>query len=159
MRAQKLAELVISGLERHGWFEDSISLLPEHAPPLSMDEAGRLREARRRLGLDIVYVQACVPSAEAFPPISTLAELHDVLVRRNSLDAEVRRGVLLSLRANTPDVLKATRDLLMFTEEVMDVLTELEETGNHWPFELRSRCRQASFASERSALRCALCRS
>ena len=48
MRAQKLAELVISGLERHGWFEDSISLLPEHAPPLSMDDAGRLREARRQ---------------------------------------------------------------------------------------------------------------
>lgn len=152
MRAQKLAELVVSGLEQHGWFDDSISLLPENAPPLSMDEAGRLRQARRRLGQDIVYVQASVPSAEDFPSVSSLAELHEVLVQKESIDAEVRSGKLLSLRANTPDVLKATRDLLVLTEEVMGVLTELEEVNDEWPFALRTRCRQASFASERGAL-------
>jgi hypothetical protein len=70
MRAQALAELVLSGLERYGWFEDSITLSLEHAPPLSSDEAGRLREARRRLGKDLVYVQARVPSADSFPSVA-----------------------------------------------------------------------------------------
>jgi very-short-patch-repair endonuclease len=152
MRAQALAELVLSGRERYGWFADSITLAPEHAPPLSSDEAGRLREARRRLGKDIVYVLASVPSADSFPSVSALGELHDVLVKRESIEDEVRRGNLLPLKANTPDVLVATRNLLVLTDEMIGLLTELEEFGDGWPLELRAKCRQASFSSERAAL-------
>jgi hypothetical protein len=152
MRAQALAELVLSGREQHGWFEDLITLAPEHAPPLSSDEAGRLREARRRLGKDLVYVQARVPSADSFPSVSTLGNLHDVLVKRESIEDEVRRGDLLPLKANTPEVLAATRKLLLLTDEMIGLFAELEEFGDGWPFELRAKCRQASFASERAAL-------
>jgi hypothetical protein len=42
MRAQKLAELVVSGNELHGWFDDTISLSPENAPPFDDSEAGRI---------------------------------------------------------------------------------------------------------------------
>jgi len=41
-RAQKLAELVVSGQATHGWFDDPVSLAREHTPPLSAEEAGRL---------------------------------------------------------------------------------------------------------------------
>lgn len=61
MRAQKLAELVTSGLGQHGWFNDDITLLPENSPPLTEEDAGKLREARRKVGLDLVYVQASYP--------------------------------------------------------------------------------------------------
>jgi len=152
MRAQTLAELVVSGRAVHGWFEDSITLAPEHAPPLSSDESGRLRESRRRLGRDIVYVQARVPSAESFPSIPALGELHDVLVKRESIEDEVRRGDLLPLKATTPEVLEATRNLLLLIDEMIGVVAELEQFGGGWPLELRAKCRQASFASERSAL-------
>lgn len=152
MRAQVLAELVLSGRERHGWFEDSITLAPEHAPPLSSDEAGRLREARRRLGKDLVYVQARVPSADSFPSVSNLGDLHDVLVKRENIEDEVRRGNLLPLKANTPEVLDATRKLLLLVDEMIGLFAELDEFGDGWPFELRVKCQQASFASERAAL-------
>jgi len=152
MRAQTLAELVVSGRDRHGWFEDSITLGPEHAPPLSSDEAGRLRESRRRLGQDIVYVQARVPSAENFPSVPALGDLHDVLVKRESIEDEVRRGNLLPLKATTPEVLESTRNLLILIDEMIGVVAELEQFGGGWPLELRAKCRQPSFASERSAL-------
>jgi hypothetical protein len=152
MRAQALAELVLSGRERHGWFEDSITLAPEHAPPLSSDEAGRLREARRRLRKDLIYVQARVASADSFPSASALGDLHDVLVKRESIADAVRRGDLLPLKANTPEVLEATRKLFLLTEEMIGIFAKLEECGENWPFELRVKCRQASFASERAAL-------
>lgn len=152
MRAQALAELVLSGREWHGWFEDLITLAPEHVPPLSSDEAGRLREARRKLGKDLVYVQANVPSADSFPPVSTLGELHDVLTKRENIEDEVRRGDLLPLKANTPEVLDAARRLLLLTDEMISVFADLEECGGDWPFELRAKCRQTSFASERAAL-------
>lgn len=104
-----------------------------------------------RLGKDIVYVQASVPSADSFPSLSALGELHDVLVKRESIEDEVRRGDLLPLKANTPDVLEATRNLLVLTDEMIGLLAELEEFGDGWPLELRAKCRQASFSSERAA--------
>ena len=152
MRAQKLAELVVSGRERHGWFDDEITLSPLHTPPLSSDEASRLREARRSLGTDLVYVSSRVPSAESFPPVATICDLHDVLVKRGSIEDEVRSGGLTPLKANTPEVFEAARALVGLIEEMIALIDELEDVGEPWPFELRKRCGQASFASERSAL-------
>jgi hypothetical protein len=65
MRAQKLADLVVGGRERHGWFDDSISLEPEHAPPLAEEEAGRLREIRRTLGPDLAPASSAVNASLA----------------------------------------------------------------------------------------------
>jgi hypothetical protein len=104
MRAQEFAELVLSGRERHGWFEDVLTLSPEHAPPLSSDEAGRLRETRRRLGPDVVYVRARVPSPDSLPQVAILGDLHEVLVKREDIEAEVRSGdpsVLRPIRHST----------------------------------------------------------
>lgn len=152
MRAQKLAELVVTGRERHGWFDDEISLSPLHAPPLSSDEASRLREGRRALGQDLVYVSSRVPSADSFPSVATVCDLHDVLVKRGSIEEEVRSGELTPLKANTPEVFEAARALVGLIGEMIALIDELEDVGDSWPFELRKRCGHASFASERSAL-------
>ena len=64
MRAQKLAEIVLSGQEQNAWFDDELSLSAKHAPPINEDEAGRLREIRRTLGLDLVYTHTKIPSAD-----------------------------------------------------------------------------------------------
>jgi hypothetical protein len=151
-RAQKIAELVISGQEQHNWFDDEVSLSADHSPPLSEDEVGRLREARRALGEDVVYVLSQVPSAENFPSAASIADLHNVLVKRDSIQAEIDRGELLPLKAGTPEVLSATRDLLTLVEETLSVLDELDALGESWPLDLRVRCRQASFNSECQAL-------
>lgn len=152
MRAQKLAELVVSGGQRHGWFDDEITLSPLHAPPLSSDEASRLREARRSLGKDLVYVTSSVPSAESLPSVATIGNLHDVLVKRGSIEDDVRTGELTPLKANTPEVFEAARALVGLIDEMIALTAELQDVGEPWPFELRKRCGQASFTSERSAL-------
>ncbi len=87
MRAQKLAELVTSGLEQHGWFDDEITLSPENAPPLTEEEAGKLREARRKVGQDLVYVQANYPSADSLPATVAIAELHETLSSIRRIEA------------------------------------------------------------------------
>lgn len=152
MRAQKLADLLVSGRDRHGWFDDEITLSPLHAPPLSSDEASRLGEARRSLGKDLVYVTSRVPSADSFPSVAAICDLHDVLVKRGSIEEEVRSGQLTPLKANTPEVFEAARALVQLVEEMIALTEELQDVGEPWPFELRKRCGHASFASERSAL-------
>ena len=80
MRAQKMAELVVSGQQTHGWFDDELTLAPEQAPPLSTLEAQNLKDARRRLGADLVYAGVRLPSSFDLLLTEEVAKLHDALV-------------------------------------------------------------------------------
>jgi very-short-patch-repair endonuclease len=152
MRAQGLAELVVSGRARYGWFDDPLSLSTEHAPPISGDEAEELRSARRRLAADVAYTRHTIPSPGDLPSVAAIAELHDVLSRLRTLDGQIASGELIGLRATTPEVLQAARELLARVEEALTLAKELENVDSGWPFELRTKCRDSAFASERRAL-------
>jgi very-short-patch-repair endonuclease len=152
MRAQQLAEIVVSGRKLHAWFDDTVSLAPAHAPPLTDLEADRLRERRRRLHQDLIYAQAHLPSARSLPTPEEVGLLHEVLVSISQLDDEVQRGSLLPLKATTPDVLHAARQLVIQVDDALAWLSTLDELDEAWPHELRRKCRASSFASERQAL-------
>jgi len=152
MRAQKLAELVVAGQEQYGWFDDAVTLVPENTPPLSEEEAGQLREARRKLGADLVYASARVPSADALPQAKNVAGLHQVLSKMTEIEAQVTSGDLLPLKAVTPAVLEAARDLVSRIDEAAALVDELAAVEGGWPLELRVKCLLPSFASEHAAL-------
>lgn len=92
MRAQKLVEMLVRGEDNLGWFPDRLSLSEEHRPPLSDAEAAGLREARRRLGPDLVYSGARIPSADAPPVAAEIGRLHEVLCRLRAIEDGVARG-------------------------------------------------------------------
>jgi very-short-patch-repair endonuclease len=152
MRAQKMAELVIHGNSLHAWFDDALSLSAEHAPPVTASEVAQAREARRRLGPDLPYVSAKVPSSSALLPAAEIETLHNVLVSIRDIEEAEAKGGLLSLRATTPEVLADARKLLTAVEAAAALAKELEQTSELWTFELRKKCRQSDFVSERNAL-------
>lgn len=152
MRAQKMAELVISGQELHGWFDDALTLNAEHMPPLTAVDAQALRDARRHLGQDLRYVAARLPSSQTLLSTEAVENLHKALVQMREIDAAQGCGDLRALRAVTPDILEEARSLLASVEAVAHIVRELEELNSAWVFELRSRCRRPEYASERDAL-------
>src|SRR6266702_1005740 len=152
MRAQKLAELVLSGNELHGWFDDVISLSPENAPPFDDSEAGRIREGRRKLGTDLTYIERRIPSAESFPSVSEISRLHDLLVEKKRIELELQGDGQCALNALTVQTLESVRRLLQSTDEAIALVMEIEDAGEEWPSSLRAKCQQAAFVSERSAL-------
>ena len=156
MRAQKMAELVVSGQESHGWFDDELSLEAVHAPPLGTAEAQALREARRRLGADLVYASTRLPSSFDLLPSEDIGRLHDALVGIREIDGAEAEGGLRPLRALTPEVLEEARRMLAGVEQVLTLLQHLEELESPWVFELRARCRRAEFVSEQEALKALL---
>jgi len=111
-----------------------------------------LREFRRKLGADLVYVQSRVPAADDLLAPQDVAQLHDVLVRMREIEAQVGQGTLLALKANTPEVLDAARQLLAAIDAARATLAEIDELGEAWAHHLRLKCRLASFHAERSAL-------
>lgn len=152
MNAQRMAELVLSGTERYSWFDDSLSLDAVHSPPLSDAEASALRESRRRLGQDLIYATVRIPSSTALLSAADIGQLHKVLVGLREIDSAEAKGSLPALRVTTPEVLAEARKLLEAVEAAIDIARELEETGESWPAELRHKCGQTAFASERQAL-------
>lgn len=152
MRAQTLAQLVIRGQDEFAWLDDVLSLTPEQAPPFTEDEAGQLRECRRKLGADLSYAQATIPSADDLLNPADIAELHNVLTQMKKLDGQVESGQILPLKGFTAEVLQAARELLAGVDEALALAVELEATDDGWPMELRIRCRVPSFDSERQAL-------
>jgi very-short-patch-repair endonuclease len=152
MRAQRLAELVQSGNELHGWFDDAVSLTPEFAPPFDDSEAGRIRQARRTLGADLVYVDKRIPSAENFPSVEEISRLHDLLAEKNRIEDELHNEELAALKAFTPKTLDNARAFLQSIDGALELLTDIEEAGEEWPFALRAKCQKSTFDSERRAL-------
>ncbi|MFC0695603.1 AAA domain-containing protein [Paraburkholderia humisilvae] len=152
LRAQELAELVVGGASRYNWFDDELSLAPEHAPPLSTEDGVQLREDRRSLGEDLAYVNARVPTADELPIASSIGQLHTSLCKLKSLDAATAAGDILPLRAITPEVLHAARELLSLLGTAQSDLKALAEVDGQWPHTLRRRCAQPSYATEVEAL-------
>jgi len=152
MRAQKLAQLVVSEAGQHSWFDDDVTLAPEHAPPLTDDEAARLREARRKLGADLGYANARIPAVDDLPSTAEVGQLHELLSKIKEIEAQVATGQVLPLKAATPNVLEAARDLSAQIREALSLVATLEAVEGGWPSELRAKCRLPSFASERAAL-------
>jgi very-short-patch-repair endonuclease len=152
MRAQKLAQLVVSEATQHAWFDDDVTLAPEHAPPFTDEEAARLREARRKLGADLVYANARIPSVDDLPFPIEIGHLHELLSKIKEIEEEVATGQVLPLKATTPSVLEAARNLFAQIQEAIGHVETIEAVDGDWPSQLRSKCRLPSFASERSAL-------
>jgi very-short-patch-repair endonuclease len=152
LRAQKMAELIIHGASRHAWFDDTLSLEPAHAPPVSGSDVAQAREARRRLGADLQYTNAKIPSSIALLPAVDIEVLHNVLVDLRKIDEAEVNGWLLPMRVTTPEILAQARSLLAAVEAAASIAQELEQTGEVWTFELRKKCRQGDFVSERKAL-------
>jgi len=152
MRAQKMAELLIEGGKTFSWFDDSLSLAPENAPPLVVEEVSALRQARRNLGSDIGYVSSHLPSSAALLTVDDVRRLHTVMVNIASLKEAEAKGTLISLRATTDDVYEHARDMLLKVDAAVTLALEIEETEETWPFDLRRKCRRADHATERIAL-------
>jgi hypothetical protein len=153
LRTQKMADLVVSGREQHGWFDDELTLDDQHAPPLTASEAQALREARRKLGADLVYVSSRPPSSHALLSSADVGALHDVLVGIRDIDKAEADGDLRALRALTPEVLEEARRMLTVVDEVTKLVKDLESMESPWVFELRRKCRRPDFASEQQSLK------
>ncbi len=156
MRAQKMAELVVMGQQTHGWFDDDLTLSPEHVPPLSSVEAQALKDARRQLGADLIYASVRLPSRFELLPTEEVGTLHDALLGMREIDSAEANGQLLALRALTPEVLEDARRMLGTVELVLETVQQLEDLESPWVFELRAKCRRPDFASEEEALKALL---
>jgi very-short-patch-repair endonuclease len=151
MRAAKMAEFVIAGNEPHSWFDDVLTLDEKHAPAMTDAEVAAVREARRRVGKDVVYATCAIPASHSLPAAADIGALHETLVSIKRIEQAESKGQLLPLRGTRPDVIDAARTLLAQVGSAQQLAHQLEESGQMWTADLRRKCRVPENASERAA--------
>lgn len=154
-RAEELAELLMKGGDQHLWFDDELSLAPEHSLPFDNDFGKGLRQARRELGGDLVYVNASVPEIEQLPSPEDIGKLHGSLCQLGTLEHALVQGDILSLKSDDEAVVAAARQLDLELRQSLEMLEALHDGGDSeipWSLELRTKAAGRRYDSEISVV-------
>ncbi len=152
MRASEWADFLLDGAALHRWFDDAVTLAPEHEPPLTAEEGERLRQIRRKLGEDLVYAGAWLPMPDRLPGVDPIADLHEKLLRLQDIDRRISKGELPALRQRDPEVMQAAQELLGGVNQALEAFEELRLTGLPWVAPFLEALRKPEHAAEREAL-------
>jgi hypothetical protein len=110
---QDIATWVAQQGDKHAWFPDHLDLAADHTPQFGEAEISEARSLRRRLGADITYGAAHLPSgSDALPPLGALVAAHRTLRdagerRQRERDGSLPRPDLTAARAGEPAELLA----------------------------------------------------
>ena len=88
----ELAKRVVEGYSRYRWFQDRPDA--DATPRFDDADIARLREARKKLGADLTYLQTSLPSPSDLPDAAVVAAIHDDLLSADAIASKSRSGEL-----------------------------------------------------------------
>lgn len=124
------------------WFEDEISILPEHQPRFADQEIFRLRDARRALSKDIDYLGCEFPSVAAFPDSRELLRVHQDLSRLAELQAQADTGGVPLLAESSKEIYETAQSLVSQVSNLRLLRQSIDNAGVPWTRAIRERLRQ-----------------
>jgi very-short-patch-repair endonuclease len=126
---EEMAKLVLAQVDEHQWMDDD---LPEGGAALPFTDAdiSALRQARVRVGQDLVYLNASVPPVDDFPGWAVLDQLHRDLSRSKSIDADIAFGSVMPLKDATFETFEAAKSLVSFIERREGLQKKLALSNN-----------------------------
>jgi very-short-patch-repair endonuclease len=84
------AREVAAQMELADWLPDRIDTMRSHDPGFTDDDIAALREARKRVGDKLPYLDAALPAPEALPDPDAVEKLHRDLTEAEELDRSTR---------------------------------------------------------------------
>jgi len=134
---EEMAREVLEQAEQHQWFDDEPPEVEEL--PVSNADISALRQARKAVGDDLVYVGTTVPKAEEFPQWVDMLALHRDLVRAKTIEAKVETGAVLALADATLDTFDKAKHLADFLNQRQQTQGRIAAAQTPWSEVLRSR--------------------
>ena len=144
-----LARKVVEEEPEHEWFPDTLGAGECFNPVFGEEDIRKLRNARKRLGGNLLYVGKHVPAAEDFTSADDLVHLHRDLLRRKELSGHIRGHKVPVLARQTTEVVRLAEKLLTDANRLLGMLPEHEI---NWFKELRKLWRRQAASGEENAL-------
>lgn len=114
---EDLARDVVKSAEAYKWFPDDLDEREEHEPPLDEAEIRALRDARRAVGNNLVYLGKPIPEEDGIPGTDELTMLHRSLLEKENLQKKREELGVPAIELHDPEVLKRAEELHRVTIE------------------------------------------
>lgn len=127
LKPAEMARCVVEMAATFQWLPDALDSRPAHEPSFSHDDINDLREARFRVGADLIYLSTQLPDAASIPTASEAGELHRSLVEMETITGTLDEQDIPKLKAPSRDVLSdpaKLRQLLENAERVAKLLRD-----------------------------------
>ncbi|HEX9927845.1 MAG TPA: AAA domain-containing protein [Pyrinomonadaceae bacterium] len=142
LEPRQAAEETAKNLTEATWLEDEISIEAQFAPRFSHEDVQRLRETRRILGSDLVYLSCRLPQIEAFPDVRDVLQTHQNLTRLAELEEQVDSGEIPHLIDSSEQTFQRAQEILKKIETLKKLRREIENDNADWTSRMRQRLRR-----------------
>ena len=143
LRPAELARHVIAAEQEFAWFPDRLDESAQHEMRFRTADVEELREARRRVGCDLFYIDSVFPAPEVLPSAAEIGDLHRALLELDCVREEIDERKVPRFRAVNQQHLASAANLRDMLRDAARVRRELSQPWTDW---LRTQ-----FAAQRKA--------
>ena len=139
LKPAELAQHVVAAQEEFAWFPDELTDCLEHQPNFDSSAIDSVREARHRVGEDLIYLNQQLPAIASLPTIEQIGDLHGALLDLQSVQDEIDERKVPRIRLTSPqdvDVAACLRDGL---RDAARILRSLQTPWLAWLHDQFSR--------------------
>lgn len=129
LKPAEMALHVVQAAEHYQWFPDALDSRVEHEPSLSDDDMVALRDARHRVGSDLIYLSTSLPEVNRLPSADEIGELHRSLIDLRNLTGTLDEQSIPMLKAPSREDLADPVKLLRVLENAERVAKLLREAA------------------------------
>ncbi len=129
---EELARLVIEQEAAHDWLTDTLEPGKHSVPNFTDEQVTSLREARRRVGEDLIYLACDLPAADSLLTPEALSSLHKDLLRARDIEQAVAEGAVIALIDSTPDTFERAKALFEFLAEAESLAAQVYAKSYPW---------------------------
>lgn len=128
----RAARMVVAAHDMSAWLPDEIDVLPNHDPIFSDSDILTLRQARKSLGPDLVYLDVQIPKLAALPQLDRLLTAHRDLSQAEELRRKIGSGSLAAIRCAEGEAHAQLQDLSKALDELNRLENKVKEAGFAW---------------------------
>jgi len=128
----KAAREIVAEAERSAWLEDIIDATPEFKASFSDGDIVTLRQARKTLGCDLVYLSIVIPRPEHFPDDDIMVATHHDLSQAEMLRRRIAMGDLVELVDRKYETIARVASLLAALRKIQIDRNAISDAACAW---------------------------
>ena len=136
---QDAAREVVEKADQFTWLSDKLNIDITFQPKFSDTDVLALRDARRLLGKDLIYLNSVLPLVTEFPDSRMLLQVHQDLSQFTQLTQAVEAGRVPSLANSGQETLSEAQDLLALSEELLDLRGKIQQENRPWSSKVKEK--------------------
>lgn len=125
--AMELAQQVISDSGEHDWLPDEPGSSEKYTPKFTDSDIAKIRNARRKIGEDIIYVGKALPNTQDLPDSANIAAIHDDISTSAKLAVDSKNNHVPPLAVSVEKSVDRARQLIKPLQELSELLNYFEK--------------------------------